>query len=324
MSLLGSWKRRRAERLFEKGLDLVEQLDYEAAMSVAERLDAMRFSGAFEITAQVQAAKGDLPAAVAVLEEGVTRAPGAWPNWQLLGNYRSDLELYDAAEDAYERALECAECRRDSVELNRAILALRRKQPERALELAKRVQDPDLAFRRWGVELDALLALDDFEAAATLAERLRHDERLTAEPGELAFVLVALAEARRALSAPKDEVRCLLLEAYRLDSANARAVKVLRFLDGEPSATAKLLRLLVHVRFAQQDPRSADAEGFYAFYDVVAEDVDDAGSHVERLEQQGTGIGLKIEEHRILDDHAAGPKGVVAVSSRAFYDERPS
>ena len=40
---------------------------------------------------------------VTVLRCGVTTASDVWLNWQLLGNYLSDLERYDDAEAAYQR-----------------------------------------------------------------------------------------------------------------------------------------------------------------------------------------------------------------------------
>jgi Flp pilus assembly protein TadD len=79
----------------------VREREFDAALEIATELEAHRYSGSFEIAALAHAGKGDLEAAVAVLRRGVATVPDAWPNWQLLGNYVSDLGRYDEAEAAY-------------------------------------------------------------------------------------------------------------------------------------------------------------------------------------------------------------------------------
>lgn len=146
MGLIDGIRRRRAEKLLERGRGLLRDGEIDEALRMAERLHEMRYSGGFELSALAYAAQGRTEEAVRVLEEGVERAPQAWLNWQLLGNYRSDLGRFADAEAAYERALTCPDVQPSSVRLNQAILAHRQGDPRKALGFAGLVDDPELRF----------------------------------------------------------------------------------------------------------------------------------------------------------------------------------
>lgn len=146
MGFLDGFRRRRAEKLLERGRALLGDGEIDEALRVAGRLHGMRYSGGFELTALSYAAQGRLDEAVRVLEEGVEKAPKAWLNWQLLGSYRSDLGRFAEAEAAYERALTCPDVQPSSVRLKQAILAYRQGDPRKALGLAGLVDDPELRF----------------------------------------------------------------------------------------------------------------------------------------------------------------------------------
>jgi tetratricopeptide (TPR) repeat protein len=146
VGLIDGILRWRAGKLLERGRALLRDGEIDEALRVAERLRGMRYSGGFELTALAHAARGRTEEAVRVLEEGVEAAPQAWLNWQLLGNYRSDLGRFAGAEAAYERALACPGVHPSSVRLNQAILAYRQGENPKALGLAALVDDPELRF----------------------------------------------------------------------------------------------------------------------------------------------------------------------------------
>jgi hypothetical protein len=66
----------------------------------------------------------------------VELAPTVWINWQLLGNYLSDIERYDEAASAYDEAFRCPGADESSIRLNQAILAARRHNTEQVLYYA--------------------------------------------------------------------------------------------------------------------------------------------------------------------------------------------
>jgi tetratricopeptide (TPR) repeat protein len=186
----------------------------------------------FDVTAQAHADEGDLEAAIAVLERAVKEAPGSWPNWQLLGNYRSDLGRFDDAEAAYARALECGDAWHDSIRLNQAILASRRGEHERALELCESADDPELASELGDVRVHALVRVGRAAEAAKLAERMLDDPDLQrADQRLMARVIGNLARARRDLGASVEEVCDLALEALALARDEPDALELLHELE---------------------------------------------------------------------------------------------
>lgn len=96
-----------AEALMDRGWDLLRRSNPQEALKVGKRLEAMRYSGGFEMQALALWALHRRSEALAVLERGVETVPGNWLLWQLLGNYRSDEGDYEVAFDAYEKALGC-------------------------------------------------------------------------------------------------------------------------------------------------------------------------------------------------------------------------
>src|SRR5262245_38065397 len=99
------FQRRRSEQLDKEARELLADDDFEGALRIAEQLETLRYTAAFEIAALAHAGMDDLEKAVAVLERGLALAPDVWVNWQLLGNYLSDLDRYEAAQSAFARAL---------------------------------------------------------------------------------------------------------------------------------------------------------------------------------------------------------------------------
>src|SRR5262245_5741741 len=113
-------RKQESEKLAEAGYQHLKDGDAEAALRVAEELESLLYTATFEIAALAHRQLGDIEAAVALLKRGLEIAPVVWVNWQLLGNYLSDLERFDEAAFAYESALECPGVWRSSVHLNQA------------------------------------------------------------------------------------------------------------------------------------------------------------------------------------------------------------
>jgi tetratricopeptide (TPR) repeat protein len=98
-------------------------------------------------------------------------APSVWLLWQLLGNYRSDLGRYDAAHDAYARALECPGVEPSSVHLNRAAALAREDRAEEAFEALAQVTDPALELRRESLRVGFLVDADRYPEAVKAARK---------------------------------------------------------------------------------------------------------------------------------------------------------
>lgn len=92
-----------AERLMDLAYDYLDAENPEEALRVADMLEELGYSGAFEIRALALMDLDRLDDAIAALERGVEIAP-AWMLFQLLGSYYSEAERYDDALKAYDQA----------------------------------------------------------------------------------------------------------------------------------------------------------------------------------------------------------------------------
>ena len=97
------------EALADKGFEYVNSSDYEHALIIAAQLKKSRYTACFEIAALAHAGMEQKEKAVAVLEEGTSVAPDLWINWELLGNYLSDLGRYKEFEVIAEDALQAVD-----------------------------------------------------------------------------------------------------------------------------------------------------------------------------------------------------------------------
>jgi tetratricopeptide (TPR) repeat protein len=311
--------KKRTERLCDAGFTHLRNGDFEAALEVAAELEKIGYTAAFDIAAQAHAAAGDLDRAVTVLERGLALVPDAWPNWQLLGNYRSDLGLHDQAAEAYARALDCPDTWQAAIRLNQAILLSRMERHEEALGVLEQADDPELDAELGDARLHALVRLGRSREAADLAQSILCDPELEGvDPALLARVIGNLARARWQLGAPIEEVRELSLEALEMERNDPGALELLRELEPLRSDRGQFLRLVLHARI----PAAAGAEmlGFYASYDVVADDAHEALQFIRALEHDDV-LGLvEISELTVVEPCPGQLKGVYARSDRVYYD----
>jgi tetratricopeptide (TPR) repeat protein len=313
-------KRKKAEKLSAKGFASIREGEYEAALKIAQELEAMRHTAAFDIGAQAFAGMDDLDNAVMTLRRGVGVAPECWLNWQLLGNYLSDTEKYDEAKDAYEKALDCPNVWLDSVHLNQGILSVRRGAYEKALSFLNEVNDDELRFLAGSTRVQALEGIKEFDAAASLAEDFLAegaDDESAAQ--HLGYIAAALARIRSIQGKSSAEVLNFVLESIEQYGCNPQLLKIIRNIDGSYSKKAKYFRMLIDAKIHDDNPLSADAKGYFITYDVVSDTTSHALDFILRFERQiGVNV-LTIEESEALEPRADEPMGVYWRSGRSFY-----
>jgi tetratricopeptide (TPR) repeat protein len=166
-----------AEALMDRGWELLRRNKPREALKVGRRLQAMRYSGGFEMQALALSDLRRQREAIAVLEEGVETVPDIWLLWQLLGNFRSDEGDYEGAFAAYDKALAC-DCDPTEVQYNYANALIRAGRWTEALERLESLSDADLEeadppLAGYIVDRheDALRALGREEEADALVER---------------------------------------------------------------------------------------------------------------------------------------------------------
>ncbi len=281
---LSDFIKRKSEKLAEAGYQHLKDGDAEAALKVAAQLEVLGFTASFEIAALAHGQHGDLEAAVAVLRRGLEIVPTVWINWQLLGNYLSDLERYDEAASAYERALECPDVHQSSVRLNQAILASRRGLNDQALSYAEQVTDPDLGIRAASARVTALVAAGRLDEAMSIGDATLATAD-SDESDELAYLAASLGRARMASGIPVQEIVAFAIHALdEYDRSNDELLALIRDADNQYSATAKYYRLIIDVKIAFTDPQFQPGVGYFVNYDVVADAVEEALTFVERME----------------------------------------
>ena len=311
--------KRKSEKLAEAGYQHLKDGDAEAALKVAAQLEVLGFTATFEIAALAHGQLGDLEAAVDVLRRGLEIVPTVWINWQLLGNYLSDLERYDEAASAYERALECPDVHQSSVRLNQAILASRRGLNDQALSYAEQVTDPDLALRAASARVTALVATGRLDEAMSIGDAILAKAD-SDESDEFACLAASLGRARMASGMPVQEIVAFAIHALdEYDRNNGQLLALIRDADNQYSATAKYYRLLIDIKISVTDPLSQHGAGYFVRYDVVADSVEQALTFVDRMESTVGRGDLLVQESEVLEDRSDDPKGVYKRSVRHYY-----
>lgn len=290
---------------------------YDRAQQAAEQVIAQRYSYGFELLARVHAHRDNLPRAIAVLQEGVAKAPRAWQLWMLLGEYRSDHGDYDGALAAFDLALDIPGVDADEAHINAAIAHDRAGRAEDALMRLHEVRgaSDDAAIAAARVRATILLELERPEAAAAAATAglARVDE--DSSSADVAQLHAALAKAEL-MKGHRELALHHAWEAVALDATDETALWCIREIEADYSETAKHFRVIIHGR-----DEAFDADGFWRKYDVVADDEEEAMRLIRRIEPEHIRESLRLDEAQVMDAASDQPKGVYWCTSYAFYRE---
>jgi tetratricopeptide (TPR) repeat protein len=312
----------RTEALMDRGYEHLDEEEFEEALEVARELERLQFTAAFEIAALAYDGMGDIDGAVRILHRGVEAAPDCWSNWQLLGNYLSDLQRYEEAEAAYDQALQCDGVWEAAVRLNQAILAGRRKWCEKALELLDKVDDPELKLpvaEQWVANLKHMGRTGE---AVVLAERTLGENRDNEKDADtLARTAALLGRIWLDREHDKEEIRQLVLGWLEVEPGCEQLLTLLRDLDGQYSKAARRFDMTLHAQLPPGHPLAEDGIGYYIVCSVVAENPDEALQFARRLEPNEMAPRLEIEESHESETDPQQPKGVFWSSGRVFYGE---
>lgn len=310
------------QELIEEAQEALEERDYARAQRLAEKIIDARHSYGFELLARVFQEQDNLPRAIAVLQEGVTKAPRAWPLWSLLGELRSDHGEYDQALVAYDTALGLEGVDADEVHLNAAIVHDRAGRPEDALMRLHEVRgtSAELAIQAARVRAEILLQTERPDAAAAAA---RAGLARVGEETPAADVAPLYAALGKALWLKNDREAALHYAWESLElHIEETALWLVREIEADYSDDARYYRILVNGRWYLEETGESHIDGFWRKYDVVADDEDEAMRFIARLEREEVRDTLRADEVEIVSDDASDqPKGVYWCSGYAFYRE---
>jgi tetratricopeptide (TPR) repeat protein len=309
------------EELINEGSGALLEEDFARAEQIAERIIASRHSYGFELLARVFRDQDNLPRAIAVLQEGVAKAPRAWPLWMLLGEFRSDHGDYDGALLAYDTALGIDGVDADEVHVNAAIVHERAGRPEDALMRLHEVRETSGETALEAARIRAEILLDterpDAAAAAAQAGLARVGEET---PAALAAPLHAALGKAAFLKNDRAAALRHAWTAIELD-ADETALWLVREIEGDYSDGASYYRITVHGNVPPSVVESEDVKGFWRKFEVVADDEAEAMALIRRIEQPSFREGMRVDEVEVVEDASDQPKGVYWCSAHVFYAE---
>lgn len=304
--------------LMARGLELIQEQDFEGAVEVGEQLQAVRHSSAFEILALAHTGLGNTERAVEVLEDGTKKAPEDWALWQLLGNARAELERYDKGHEAYKKALACPDVDESSVHLNVCIALACEERFDEAIAAMSGIDDDELLLQAESLRYGIYNSQKKFDEVIDGGEKML--ARLTAEDDDevRATVQAHVGEAYWKGRDDKEKALELAWTALGICHALDEALWLIRAVDGQVSREANYYRLLIGGDWHEPD-EDGKALGFFITYDVVADDVAEALMFVRPFEPEQVGESLKVSESEVLEEHLTEPKGVYTYSGHSMF-----
>ena len=314
-------KHKRVRSLADKGFELLNQGEFEEALAISYELKEAKFSAAFDIGAQAQAGLGNIVEAIAILKEGLELAPQAWPNWQLLGNYFSDMGDFENAKDAFSRALQCKGVWKDSILLNQSILSNRISNFSEALNISSNINDDDLYLHRLEVEISAYTGLEKYEEALILANKVLSKKEHFENNELIGRIVAKVGEIHLKQGKPKQEVKSYLFEFLSFIPNNRSLFSLIRNIDNKYSDTAHYYRALIHCKVPKTSPDYKDIKGYFCRYDVIAESTNQLLEFINQFEAGVVdGGNYNIDEYEILDYNSKDPCGVYSRTGRVIYE----
>lgn len=312
MNILTFFRDRRAARaskLYDEAQNLIESRRFEQALPIARKLRKLHHSSAFEIEGLAYAGLDRHEDAVRVLREGLTLAPAAFPNWMLLGSCLSDLERYDEALLAYDRAEACEGADRSVVNLNRSIVASRRNDYEGALRYLANLQyeSREMELRAMAHRVDALHHLarnDEAEDVGVRTLNVWRDAKEDVGKGDIGAIASCVAMIRLERGDDREQLLAFAIGWWQR-TRHKELLWTIREIRSERSGNAKHYNLLLH------------APGVYLNVDAVADSPQEALAFARELEPED----FAIDEVKTIGPKPEEPKGIYFVSGRVFYKE---
>jgi tetratricopeptide (TPR) repeat protein len=325
--------------LFDEALGLLDVDEPERALEIGQRLEAMQWTGGFEIQALALAQIDRREDTIETLRRGVDLAGGPATLWELLGNYLSDAERYAEACQAYDEA-EKLDHNPYSLAYNRAMAMSRAGREEEAPRVLGAADRPSgdwpemyrwLVRRgRWGV----LLGLDRHhdviaEFAPVQAAFEAWDNTGTGEADDNDMIAATASHVAIAsyhdgdLAAARKWNAVALRRSPGLDGVGW----LIRELRGE-YATPETKQFAVTMEGLCPDGWIDDPEprGFFRNFTVLADSVDEAVGYIADFEPAEIRGSTRVSETEVTAEWAPGwqdlPKGVYEVSGYFFYGLR--
>lgn len=319
------------ENLMSDAFQLLENGEPQMALEAGEKLERLRYSGGFEIQALAYAELGKKKKAIKALERGLEEAPDIWVLWQLLGNYYSDEGQMEKAWDAFDNGLQTEQTDRVSLLYNYAAALGSAHQYDKALQKISEIQqdehfpddtEEDLYLLIQHLRLSLLNNLRQYQDAIKLYAQLedtvvRHEKDC---PSELSCIYAEVGKTFLNL-ADQAKAKTYLKKAVERDNQNEIAHWLHREIYGDKDyKKAKYYRIVVQGKWHEPVKGEEELPEFFATYEVVADNEEEALEIIKFFEPIPTHDSLKIKSAKTLKSRSQ-PKGVYQHHGYSFSPE---
>lgn len=297
------WTTRRedeAHAMHDEAVARLRERAWPEALRLADALEAMGWSGGFEVRALVHRARGERGEALSVLDRGIAEAPLDGALQLLRANLLDEAGRGDEALLAYEAALRVGHVAPTLVLYNRAVMLLGRGDAGGALADAERIvteaPESEVAAAALRVAVDALIRLGRAEHAVSIVEHVEAILRDApaggdgSDAGPTPELALAGLRAKALLAAghPREEARALCETIVERGGVSADLLEVLRDL-AEPDARPRLRhRAVLDVAVSAEQARAHalpnDVGGYFRPMVIVAADEAEARALATSLE----------------------------------------
>lgn len=302
------------QQLIESAYDALEAEDSSAALEFGKKLLDLKHVRGFEIVALALEQQGKLDDAVSALQTGVSKVPDAYPLWELLGNYLSELSRFKESYEAYQKAVKCQGAQPDSINYNAAIMLRKAGQPEQALQLIDTIKAPEMRLRAEALKTSLLNNLKRHDEAGQLANALIGEITGMGELSDedMADLATCYAElARAAWQGHRDSNTAWdgAFRALEWDRSEVSALWLIRELINRRSEASHWFRLEITGQWHFPLEPGQPPPAFATTYDVVADTTADALIFAQHLEPPEIRESLKVgavEDRGPCADHLQG------------------
>ncbi|HEY9793961.1 MAG TPA: tetratricopeptide repeat protein [Candidatus Obscuribacterales bacterium] len=310
--------------LLEQAYNLIRQGQSEQAVAVGNELLKNRHARGFEIIALAFEQQGNATDAIAVLQDGVSRVPNAWPLWELLGNLYSDQGQYDEAYQAYDKALACPNGDHDSINYNYAILLKRLGKLEEAMKLSERIRAGDLEMKVRVLQLSIFNAMKRHDEAARIGTQLiqrilTRNQIAEEEMGDLSRTYAEVGRAHWEGKSDRQSAWENAWKALEWDRSDNNALWLVREIINRKSNGSKWFKLVIEGRWHFAIEPNKPIPSFVTTYEVVADSPEDALNFAKDLEPMEVRSSMKIDHHEDLGNFPENQQGVYWRSAYGFY-----
>lgn len=331
MNEVNSKKQIKMDKLWDKGLEAIKNEEFDKAINIGRSLKKLRHTSAFEVLALAYNGKRKTIRAIKILKQGVKKGPNAWPLWQLLGNYYSDIGKFNRCFKAYENGLKCPNADTTSLHINYAVASSRINNNEEALlhlEFVTTTEDA-MYFRSEALKSEIYNELGLYEQSLDISKRnISKNEEDPTKYEDIRGIDISLSTLLREsayalwkLNSDIDMAYNHLQTSLLYDKLNPRTAWIIREINNEFAADSKYYRVLIEGEWYPPEPNE-DEYNFFTSYDVVASTEEEALEYIKFFEPDELKDSIKIHETEVLEKNIKDNKGVYETNGYNLYPRK--